>query len=357
MRVCAAEQKTDNNKEVPSVQQISINERTLESQTRMTQPPRQSCTHVQPKTAGKPSSFKCQTSKREYSVNELSSKSMASACPTVETFGASVRSVKTPTSKPSRSISSPTIPKPKAYCGSPRLFSPSSHSQSKIPTSSHSTFPFSADVSALEGNTLPIPEEHHSPSPLTSFSLRSTFTVSASSSSESTLLPKVYHSAPLQNGSELDSSLLSAQPQSSQLFAEPIPSSIPSSNLCEAPRGHLLSPQQSHHFKGDPECLLLVNQHTHSLSPVSARSYPSVPSLEPVLSRVSPVPCGVSPNSCYRSTLKHSNAPIVTSTPVPGHHTSTLPHQDTHCISSRSLLNVIQKPVKTAEEETLSTGK
>ncbi|XP_061576254.1 PR domain zinc finger protein 2 [Cololabis saira] len=338
MRVCAAEQKTDNNKEPPTFQQISRNERTLVSQTRTTQPPRQSCTHVQPKTARNPSSFNCQISKQEYSVNELSYKSMTSACPTAATSGTSKRSVKAPTSKPSRSISSPTITKSEAYCGPQQLFSPSPHSQSEIPTSSHLTFLFSADVSALEGNASAIPEEHRSPSPSASFSLRSTFTVSASSSSPSTLLPKVYHSTPLPNGSDSDSSLLSVQPQSSQLFAEP----IPSSNLCEAPRGHLLSPQQSHHFKCDPESLLLENQLTHSLSAVSARSYPSLPSLEPILSRNSPVPSGVSPNSYHGSNLKHSNAASVTSTPEPVHHKSTL-------------LNATQNPIKTAEEETLTT--
>lgn len=196
-----------------------------------------------------------------------------------ETSGRSKTSIKRPTLQSSMSFSSHSVHKLKAKCGSPQIVFPLSHSQSGIRKSSQSSGLFLADVSTLDGYLPEIPKEHISSSLSASFSLRSTFSVSPSSSTQSNLLPKVFHSAPPQRVA--DSSLLSESFQSSQLFAE----TISSLELCEAPTGNLFSPQQFQHSPSDPALL------GHPSSPVPARSQPPPKSLKPVLSTNSPTQC------------------------------------------------------------------
>ncbi|XP_017279440.2 uncharacterized protein zbbx [Kryptolebias marmoratus] len=288
-RVCDAEQKTEN-REVSTIQQIFRKEQSPMSHTALfsgffkaddsspsTQPSKHSVTSRRFLPAQKFHSADRQTPKPEQSVKDLSSKSKASACPLSETPGRSKESVKTPTSQSSRSNSSYSVHKPKAKCGSPQFLSPLPHSQSEIPTSSQSpVLPF-ANLSTLDSNISKIPKKHLSLSSSASFSLRSTFRVSPSSSTQSNLLPKVYHSLPQQKGA--DSSVLSENLQSSQLFAE----TISSLELCEAPTGNLFSPQQSQHSLSD---LKLLRQ---PLSPVSARPQPPPKSLKPVQSGNNPM--------------------------------------------------------------------
>ncbi|XP_023153267.2 uncharacterized protein zbbx [Amphiprion ocellaris] len=358
--ICAAEKRTDNNREIPSVQQIFRKGRTLDPQTALnnsgssrmshsspgpTQPSRQS--KAQPKSTQKLHSFKPQTSQAERTA--LPSKSKPSACPTAETSRTS-KAPKTPTSKSPRSILSPTIHKSNPKCGSPQRLSSLPHSQSQIPL-------FSADVFALVSNSSP--EEDLSLSPSIFFPLRSTFTVSPSNSTDPTLLPKVYHSAPLQEDS--DSSLLAEQSQSSQLFAEP----ISSPKLCESPRSNLLPRQQSQHFSCDQESVLLDNQLQLPLSPVSASPHPSPKSLEPSLSQITLAPYegpvktlsslsllnGPPADSTNRSTPScDDTVAFVSPTPISGDHKSTLSHRDRHCTPSSQFLNAA---VKMEEEEEL----
>uniref|UniRef100_A0A3Q1FML4 Uncharacterized LOC110955998 n=1 Tax=Acanthochromis polyacanthus TaxID=80966 RepID=A0A3Q1FML4_9TELE len=367
--ICAAEKRTDDSKEIPSVQPIFRKGRTLDPQTALdnsgssrmshsspgpAQPSRQ--TKAQPKTTQKLHSFKPRTSQAELTVKSLPSKSKSSACPTAETSRTSKASIKTPTSKSPRSILSPTIHKSKPKCGSPQRLSSLPHSQSQIPL-------FSADVFALASNSSP--EEDLSLSPSIFFPLRSTFTVSPSNSTDPTLLPKVYHSAPLREDS--DSSLLAEQSQSSHLFAEP----ISSSKLCESPRSNLMPRRQSQHFSCDQESVLLDNQLQLPLSPVSASPHPSPKSLEPSLSQITLAPYAgpvktlsslsllneppPDEYSTNKSTPSCGDAAVfVSPTPVSGDHKSTLSHRDRHCTPSSHFLNVIQNPsaaVKMEEEE------
>ncbi|XP_075330360.1 uncharacterized protein zbbx [Odontesthes bonariensis] len=356
--ICAPEQKTASDRETRSVQQICGRELTLASKTAVgssmssravqstastSQPATQSGRPVQSKSAKKLHSSKCQTSQPEHSVKVFSSKSKASTYPTAENLATSKESVKITTS--SMSISSPSINKSRAIGGAPQYPSPLPYSQSEIPKSSHS--PLLPDVSALDGYMSANPQEDPSRSPSVSFSLRSTFTVSLSSSTESTLLPKVYHSARLQKDS--DSPVMSEQPQSPQLLGEP----IFSQKLFGASSGNLMSPQQSQPSTCASEFLLSENQLMHTLS--SARQHPPPRSLEPVLSQISPVPCGVSAYSCYTSALKYEDAPVfMSSTPISDDQKSTRSHRDIHCISS-SVINFIQNPVKPDNNDELST--
>ncbi|XP_041851441.1 uncharacterized protein zbbx isoform X2 [Melanotaenia boesemani] len=349
-KTCAAEQKMDKNEEVPSVQQISRRELTRVSKMALssnrssraglsspskTQPSRQSGMPVQSKAAKKLHSS--QTSQPEHSVKALSSKSKTSTCPTAVTSGTSNKSKKKTASKSSMSMSSPSTMKSNDNCGSPL----SSFLSPEIPKSSTSPLSFFDEVSALDGNMSANPEEHPSHSPSISFSLRSTFTVSPSSSTQSTFLPKVYNSTLLQK--DLDLSLLSAKRQSSQLFSEP----VSSLNLCEAPKGNLIFQQQSQHSMCDPDCLQSENQLNHSLSPMSATPYPKPESLEPVRSLLSPVPCGVYANSFCTSAEKYEKHPVfISSTPRSGDQKSSQFLQDPRFSSSSSLKTVINNPVK-----------
>lgn len=206
----------------------------------------------------------------------MPSKNTASAYPLPETPERSKKSVKTPTVLSSRSSSSHSVHKPKASYGSPQFLSPLQHSKSEILKSSQTPALVLADLSTLDDNMSEILKKHLSPSSSASYSLRSTFTVSPSSSTQLNLLPIVYHSASQQKGA--DSSPVSENLQSSQLFAE----TISSLELWEAPTGNLFSPQQSQHSLSD---LVL----RHPLSCVSDRIQPPPKSLTPVLPISSPI--------------------------------------------------------------------
>ncbi|XP_030600869.1 uncharacterized protein zbbx isoform X2 [Archocentrus centrarchus] len=376
MRGVSAEKRADNSIEVPSVQRISKKGRSLVPRTALpsdgslgvislspgaTQPFKQFRAPLQPKLAQKLNSSKCQTSQAGSSVKSFPSKSKLSTCPTAENLTATESSIKTSPSK-SPPIFSRTVYQSVAGCGSPQRTSLLPHSQIKIPKSSHSTPLYSADVLAMTSNRSPITEEHLSLSPPISFSLRSTFTVSSSSSTESTLLPKVNHPAPLEKCP--DSALLPDQPQSSQLFVEP----ISSPKICESPRSNLMSPKESQHSLCDPESLQSDNQLQLPLSPETASTHSPAKHLEPALSQISVVPSetlsklslfDVTPpdeHSTYRSTRAFEDAPNWSILKWVENE-STQSHQDTNYIPSSSLLNVIQNTpfaVKMDEDETLS---
>ncbi|XP_074497789.1 uncharacterized protein zbbx isoform X1 [Sebastes fasciatus] len=347
--VFVAEQRTDNNRKVPSVHQV-CSEETLVPQTALTssgsprvscsspspaQPCRQSRAPAHPKAAQKLHLSKPQTSQAEHSTKSSSSKSKPSACPTAETPRTSKTSIKTPTSTSQKPSCPPYVHKSNPDRGSIQLLSSPSlaHSQTEIPKSSHSPLSFQPDVSPLASTRPPILEEHLSPSPSISFSLRSTFTVSPSSSAEVTLLPKVHQSNPLQKGS--GSSLLAEKPQSSQLSPEP----TSSLKLSRSPPSNLEDPRQSQHSCCDPESLLSDNQLQLPLSPVS--SSPLVPLFDAYFS--------------HGSTPTNSLV-LMSSTPIPDEHEST---QDTQCIPSlpSHFSDVINNPplaVEIEEEEELS---
>ncbi|XP_038549941.1 uncharacterized protein zbbx isoform X2 [Micropterus salmoides] len=372
--VFVAEKKTDNNRKVPSFQRVFSKRRTVVPQTALTsggssrvsrstpsptQPSRQARPPTQPKAAQKLHLSKPLTSQAGPSIKTSSSKIKPTACPTAEAPRTLKTSIKTPSSTPQKPDSSPTVHKSKPDCGSPRLLSSPSlpHSQTEISKSSHAHFLFLHDVSPSASTRSLIPEEHPSPFPSISFPLRSTFTVSPSSSTESTLLPKVYQSTPLQKGST--SSLLPEQLQSSQSFPEP----NSSMKLSYSPQSNLESQSQSQHSFHDPESFLLDNQLQQPLSSVSSSLNSPPKSLEPsppVKTLSSSSLFIESPSDAYS---KHRSAPInedapffISSTPIAGDHESTLLHQDTQYIPSH-LLNVIQSPpsaLEMAEEEELS---
>ncbi|XP_044059693.1 uncharacterized protein zbbx isoform X2 [Siniperca chuatsi] len=359
--VFVSEQRTDNNRKVPSVQQVPSKGRTLvpltaltsggssrvsRSSSSPTQPSRQSRAPAQPKAAQKLHLSKPQTSQAEHSMRSLSSKIKPSACPTAETPRSSKTSIKTPTSTSQKPDCSPTVHKSIPDHGSSQLLSCPSlpHSQTEISKSSH--------ASPLASTRPPIPEEHLSPSPSISFSLRSTFTVSPSSSTESALLPKVYQSTPLQKAST--SSLLQEQRQSSS-----------SLKLSQSAPSNLESPRQSQHSLCDPESLLSDNELQLPLSPVSSSPNPPLKNLEPsspVKTLSSSSLFNESPSDAYsihRSTPTHEDAPLfMSTTPISGDHESTRLHQDTQCIPSH-FLNVIHNPplaVKMEEELSIDSG-
>ncbi|XP_028430114.1 zinc finger B-box domain-containing protein 1 isoform X2 [Perca flavescens] len=367
--IFVAEQRTDNNRKVPSVQQV-LSKLTLvpqvglissgasrvsySSQLSSAQPSRQSRAPAQPKAAQKLHLSEPQTSQAEHSMKSSSSKSKPSACTIAEISRTSQTSIKTPTSMLQKPKCPSNVHKSKPDRGSLKLLSSPSlvHSQTEIPV------PYPPDVSHLASTRPPIPEEHFSPSPSISFSLRSTFTVSPSSSTESTLLPSVYQSTSLQKGS--DSSPLPEQPQSPQLFPEPISSLKPS----QLPPSNLESPRQSKHSCCDTESLLSEKHLQLPLSPVSSSPNPPPKPLEPsppvkILSSLSLF--NKSPPDAYfscGSTPKTEDSSIcMASTPISGEHEST---QDMQCISSlpSHFLDVIKYPplaLKMEENEELST--
>lgn len=263
-----------------------------------------------------------------------SSKIKPSACPTSDSPRTSKTSIKTPTPTSQAPTCTPTVQKSKLDLGSPPLLSFSSlpHSQAQIFKPSHTPVSFPPDVSPLASSRPPIPEDHLYASSSTSFSLRSTFTVSPSGSTELTLLPKVYQSTPFQKGS--NSSRLLEQPQFSQLLPE-----ILSLELSQSLSSNLESRRKSQQSLGEPESLLLVNKPKPPLSPVSPSQNLSSKSVEPsslvkTLSSLSLF--NESPSDAY---YRHWSAPT---------------NEDDPSL----LLNVIQNPVtvKMEEEEKLFTG-
>ncbi|XP_059186406.1 uncharacterized protein zbbx [Centropristis striata] len=360
-----AEQGTDDNKRVPSVQQV-LGKGTLVPRTALTsggssrvrcsspspvQPSRElKALAAQPKAARKLRLFKPQTSQAE---------NLTQSCPNPETPRTSKRSIKTPTLTSQKPNCFTNIHKSKPDHGSIQLLSSPTlaDSQTEIPESSRSSVSFPPDVSLMASTTTPVPEEDLSSSPIESFSLRSTFTVSPSSSTESTLLPKVNQSAP-ESQKRLDSSLLPEQPQSSQLIPEP----ISSLKLSQLPPSNLESRWQSQHFC-DPVSLLSDNQLQLPPSPVS--SGPNIPSksLEPS-PRVKTVSslslynkCTPDADSSHTSTPTNQDSSVFLSpTSISGDMETTL---DAQCISSLSshFLDVFNKPplaVKMEKEEELS---
>ncbi|TKS81228.1 hypothetical protein D9C73_015333 [Collichthys lucidus] len=363
-----AEQRTASNRKVSSAPRVLSEGRTVVPQTALTSgvslrinrssPSLQSRAPARPTAAQaqKLHRSKPQTSQAEHSMKSSSSKSKPSACPTDQTPRTSKTSIKTPTSMSQKPNCFTNVHKSKPHCGSPRLLSSPLllHSQTEIPKSPHAPVSFPPDVSLLSSARPLIPEEHLSPSP--SFSLRSTFIVSPSGSTESALLPKVYQSTPFQKGS--DSSLLPEQPQSPWLFPEP----MSSLKLSQLPPSNLESSRQSHRSLCEPESLLLVNQLQLPLSPVSSSPNTPPKSLEPSpavnsLSRLSLFKSPLDAYSRSSSTPTDEDAPLImSSTPISGDHESDL---SLSCIPSppSHRLNVILNPPlaeKTEEEEELS---
>ncbi|MED6270051.1 hypothetical protein CHARACLAT_005931 [Characodon lateralis] len=292
-------------------------------------PPRPSITSVQQKTGRKPHCPQDQNSKINDSANASTSDCGTSACITA---GTSKKSAKPPTSHASRSIRSPTINKLEDNCGSPRFFPSLPDSQFIIHKSSQPSDLFTTDVSILDFATSVIPEENLSPSSSLSFSLRSTFSVSPSDSTQCVLLPKVCHSTPQQSDTK--------KPQSSQLFAE----TISSVNPYETPRSNLISPHQFQLPSSEPDCLLLDNQLTHSLSPGTVKPQPTSKALESIISIANPVPDNGPPYFCHKSVLKYEDA---------GGHKSTPSCKEAHCTSPNSVPNLTDNVVETEEEKYL----
>nr|XP_046244595.1 zinc finger B-box domain-containing protein 1 isoform X2 [Scatophagus argus] len=366
-----AEQRTHHNREVPSAQNDLSKGRSLVLQTAITssessrmscssasptQPFRQSRAPAKPKAAQKPHLSKPQTSQAESPMKSSSTKSKPSARPTAETPRTSKTSIKTPTLMPQKPNWSPTVHKSKPDHGSPPLLScPSSpHFQTDIPKSSQASVSFPPDVTSLACNRSPISEEHLFSSPSMPFSLRSTYTISPSSSTESILLPKVYQSPPLQKDS--DSSLPPEQPQFSKLFPEP----FSLQKLSQSSSSNLESSRQSQQSICEPEYLLLDNHPELPLSPVSSSQHPPSESLEqcPPLETLSILSHNESPPySRHRSLLTNEDTPVfMSSTPIAGDHESTQSLQNALLVPSlpSHLLNVFQNPGKMKEEEELS---
>ncbi|XP_034557079.1 zinc finger B-box domain-containing protein 1 isoform X2 [Notolabrus celidotus] len=280
-----------------------------------------------------------------------SSKNKPSSCPTAATPRTTKESIKTPTSKSQKHYCPPTVHKSKPDRGSQQLLSSLSLPlcQNEIPKSSHFSSPFLCDVSPLASATPPIPEDPlPPPSPSIPFSLRSTFTVSPSSSTESPLLPRLYQLTTLQNGSV--SSLLPEQSQSSQLFPQPI-SSV---RLSQSPQSNLQPQRQSQHSLYDPEILFSLNELQLTPSPV-----PPSPNLAPRPLEASPASRACAYSS-HRSTPTNEDTPVLMNlTPVSSDHDSTISQKDVQCIHSLSShhIDVMQHSsiaVKMEEEEELS---
>ncbi|XP_039478184.1 uncharacterized protein zbbx isoform X4 [Oreochromis aureus] len=352
--ISAAEKKADNSTEGPTLQWISQKGNTVVPKTAL---PNDGSLRVgtsspvaplQSRLAQKLKPSKPQTSQTGPSVKSYLSKIKLSTCPTAENPTVSESSFKTSPAKSPRQS-----PQSTADCGAPQHISLLPHSQNlKTPKSS-------ADVSVTTSSRSPISEEHLSISPPSiSFPLRSTFTVSSSSSTDSTLLPKVNHPAPLEKCS--DSALLPDQPQSSRLFVEP----ISSPKICESPRSNLMSPKESQHFLCDPESLLSDNQLQLPLSPKTTSTHSPAKYLEPAQSQISAVASETlsklslfdatppDEDSTYRSTHTIEDAPVFRSVK-----TESTQSQDTNYIPLSTLLKVTQNnvlAVKMDEEERLS---
>ncbi|XP_041666254.1 mucin-17 isoform X2 [Cheilinus undulatus] len=291
------EQRTDNNKKCPSGQQILNNGRKV-YQTALT--------------------------------SASSSKTKPSARSTAETPRASKKSIKTPTSKSQQPHRSPTVHKSKPDCGSPQLLSSVSlpNCQTALPKSSPSA---PSGVSPLATATPPISEEPVSHSPSTFIPLRSTFTLSPSSSTESALLPKVDQSTPLQQGSQ--SSLL-LEAQSPQLFSQ----RISSVRLSQSPPSNLQFQRQSQHFLCYPECPLSHNQ-PHG---------PQKPS--------QPVRTPPGADLRHSSTPTNKGAPVLTPfTFIDGYHNYPASQQDTRFFPSVPPCHYVSQDSPSALETEPST--
>ncbi|XP_031716887.1 melanoma-associated antigen C1 [Anarrhichthys ocellatus] len=364
--VVVAERRTDNNRKVPSVEPVLI-KGALVPQTALTtgssrvccsspspaQASRPSIAPAKPKAAQKVHLSKPQTSQAEHSITSSSSKSKLSVCLAAETPRTSKTSIKMPTAMSQKPKCPPNVHKSNPDRGSIQVLSSPSlvHSQTETPKFSSSLDSFPPEVSPLAPTRPTIPEDHLSPSTSISFSFRSTFTVSPSSSTESTLLPKVYHSTPLQRSS--DSSLLREQPQTSRLSPEPIPL-----KLSLLPPNNLESPRQSQHSCNDPESLPSNNQLQLPLSPLSSSPNPSPKSLEP-----SPPVKNISsfslfnaspPDACssHGSTPTNKDFPVImSSSPVSGEHELTLGAQCIPSLPSQLLAVIKDSPLAVKMEE------
>ncbi|KAM8903830.1 uncharacterized protein zbbx isoform 2-T2 [Spinachia spinachia] len=273
---------TDNNRNVPSVQPFFIKGEPV-PQTALTSrssgvscspaTPAQ-CKGPRPNASLKPHSSKPQTLQAEHSVQALSSKSKLSARLSPQTPRTSKTSIKTPNSMSQKPNCPPNVHNSNSEPGSTQhLSSPLLvHLQCEIPTFSLCPDAFPHDVSSLASTRPTIQEDHPSPSP--SISLRSTFTVSPSSSTKLSSLPQVYQSTPLQSSSH--PSLLLQQPQSPQLSPEPISWKRP-----QLPQNNLESPKQSRHSCRPPESVVSYNPLRLPQSPVSSRPNPLLKSMEP----------------------------------------------------------------------------
>ncbi|KAM9732624.1 uncharacterized protein zbbx isoform 2-T3 [Menidia menidia] len=351
--ICDVEQKAVSNRGIPAVQKSSWRELTPVSQTALassrfstavksspsSKPSILSGTPVQLKSAKKLHSSKCQTLQPEHSIKEMSSKNKAPSSPIVESPATSKtkKFLSATASQSSMSIISPTVNESRSISGTAPVQSLLPHSQSEIPKSLHSPRLCLSDASPLDGEWSANLQEYPSWSPSLSITLRSTFTVSPSSSTEFTFLPKVYHKDMLENNQ--DSSHRSRLPQCPKLLGEP----VFSQSSFKAPTGIRMSSQQSQHSMWASKFPLLENQ------------FPPENSVKPVLSQVSPVPYAVSPYSRSWPALKNDEAPVfLPSTPIPDDQRSTRSHQDTKRVSS-SLRNVFQNPLKLDEDEELST--
>ncbi|XP_030007103.1 zinc finger B-box domain-containing protein 1 [Sphaeramia orbicularis] len=366
--VFVPEKRADLNRKVPSVHQVSSKQRTTSINTGPS-----SLSPTQPKT--KPS-LKFHPSKSQVSPQGASGKALSEqkpfAHPSTETTPDTYKtSLKPETSKHKGPNWSPAVHKTKSGCESPQspsllLCPPRPLSQIEIPTS-YSLPSFHPNASLLGSSPSVMPEDHLS-SPGISCTLRSTFTVSPSSSVESALLPKIYQSTPLQNSS--DSTVLPEQLQSSQLYPEPI--SSPKNSQSTA--SNLDSQKQSQHSLSDPEGLLSGNQGQIPPLPVSSSPNALVKSMEPVsspwgtnpVSSQAPVRTPPNVSSLYplesltgaysRSRSAHDytyeDAPVrLSSTSVSVDHESCLSYQDTQHIRSvpSHLLNVSQSPPSPGE--------
>ncbi|XP_063763442.1 uncharacterized protein zbbx [Eleginops maclovinus] len=352
-----AQQRTDNRK-VPSVQQ-PLSKGTLRTQTAIINsgsslvscpspspapPSRQSTAPTPAKAAKKLHISKIHTSQPEHLTKSSCSKSKPSACLTAQT---SKISIKTPTSK--KSSFPPNVHQSKPDLGPiQHLSSPSpAHSQIEIPKPSRSPVLFPPDVSPVKSTRPPILEHRHSPSPSRSFSVRSTFTVSPSSSTESTLLPKVNHSTPTQKGSDV--SLLSEQTQSSQLFSE----TISSPKLSQSFRSNQESSRQSQHSRCDPESLLSDNQLQLPLGSSSSTPQPKYLAQSPPVRYL----LNKSPEDAFsrlgQTPTTEDSSVLVSPTPTSVDHESALDTPPLHFIDGihNYLSNVKQEEEEEEDEE------
>ncbi|XP_010785612.1 serine/arginine repetitive matrix protein 2 [Notothenia coriiceps] len=330
-----AQQRTDNNRKVPSVQQ-PLSKGTLLTQTAIINsgsslvscsspspalPSRQFTAPTPAKGAKRLHLSRNQTSQPEHLTKSSSSKSKPSASPTAQTSKTSIKTQ--PSKKPN---CPPKVHESKPDLGSiQHLSSPSpAHSQTQILKPSLSPVLFPPDASPVTVNRPPILEHHLSPSPSISFSLRSTFEVSPSSSTESILLPKVHQSTPIQKGSDV--SLLPEQSQSSQLF----PETISSPKLSQSFRSNQVSSRQSQHSRCDPESLLSDNQLQLPPGSCSSTTPPKYLALSPAVKYLSNESFVDAFSSHGQTPTTEDSSVFEYSTPISVDHESTLDRLPSH---------------------------
>ncbi|XP_028320732.1 zinc finger B-box domain-containing protein 1 isoform X2 [Gouania willdenowi] len=191
---------------------------------------------VQPETHGKKVSPNLQASKSPRPVKSMSPESKPPVLPSTVASGTSHKSMTSPSSLKAATSHSPTLEKCKANHRSPHSSPSLARSQSDIFKPSQAQLIFSAD--ALDSKESALAEDHPSLSTSTSFSLRSTCTVSPFSSTESLFLPKV-------------SSPPFAQKDSDLVLKSEKTQSLPSKATPGSPKYKLMSPEQSTHFQRD----------------------------------------------------------------------------------------------------------